>query len=99
MSVEKQTRVDVNLPQDPFRMLTRQLHGPDLDCIIPESTFFFRLQVHHLSLGLLVCEAWCLGVHTGRHLCKESNTVTCGLKKSDEGMLKEVENFVEVTTK
>ena len=33
-------------------MLTRQLNGPDLDCLVAEATFFFSLQMYHVPVRL-----------------------------------------------
>ena len=61
--------VEEEVPQDPFRVLTRQLHGPDLDCLISKTTLLFRLQVDHLTLGRATIWRRHEGVRTGRHIC------------------------------
>lgn len=56
--------------QDPFCVFTRQLHSPDLDCLIAQATFLFGLQMHHAVLrALLLATFGLLAVNGAAHGC------------------------------
>jgi hypothetical protein len=83
--------MNANAPQDPFGVLTRQLDGPDLDCLVSKAALLLRLQVYHLTLGRPVNGRRHLGVRTGRHVGCEGESLLCDGFESIKGMVEEVE--------
>ncbi len=79
----------MNLLQDPFCVLTRHLHSPDLNSCVSEPTFFFRPQMHHLSLTRSMAAISYGGIGRGRHICT-SGTKSCESKDVKKNMLESV---------
>lgn len=74
--------------QDPFCVLTRHLHSPDLDHLVSEPALFFRLQVQHASTKGLLDGAGRLAVCAGSHVCT-INAAACEFEKEQKGISNE----------
>ena len=74
-------------------MLTRQLNGPDLDCLVSKTTFLLRFQVLHHHLPLLGSRGDD-GVLAERHLGRECDHLVREVEEVKEDILETLDQGV-----